>query len=128
MAPAPYVARPRSWLGRPTTSRRAPFPPHAHVDTARMLRGVARGASPVSGLARPRRAAGGGGTGSAYPSGSAGGRRRGDRALARPVAVAALAALVARGALRRGGGPRGGRCRVGVWRAALRLPRRSRAA
>src|SRR5277367_3291860 len=94
MAPAPYVARLRPWLGRPTTSGRAPFPPHAHVDAARMLRGLARGASPVSGLARPRRAAGGGGTGSAYPSGSAGGRRRGDRALARPVAVAALAALV----------------------------------
>src|SRR6202042_2857888 len=104
MAPAPYVARPRPWLGRPTTSGRAPFPPHAHVDAARTLRGVARGASPISGLARPGRAAGGGGTGSAYPRGSAEGRPRGDRALARPVAVAAVAALVAGGPLRSRGG------------------------
>src|SRR3984885_14565861 len=128
MAPAAYVARCRFWLARPTPSGRAPFPPHAHVDAARMLRGLARGASPVSGLARPRRAAGRGGTGSAYPRGSAGGRPWDDRALARPVAVAALAALVAGGPLRRGGGPGSGRRRVGVRRAALRLPGRSRAA
>src|ERR1700733_7635179 len=90
MAPAAYVARCRFWLARPTPSGRAPFPPHAHVDAARMLRGLARGASPVSGLARPRRAAGRGGTGSAYPRGSAGGRPWDDRALARPVGGAGV--------------------------------------